>query len=277
VTRARRRIAGVATGALLLLAIIVTLFPVYWTVTTAFKTQRATFAVPPQLFPAEPTLQNFADVLARREFVSTLVTSIELTVASTALCLLVGGLAAYALARFRFPGSNLLQSAVLILRILPAITIIVPLYKIFATFGILDNLAAIIVVYATINLPFAIWLLASFMSQVPIVLEDAAQIDGASRLQLLYRVVLPLAAPGVIATSLFVAILAWNEFLVPVVLATTDAKPLSVFIAGFVGSRTIQWGELSAAASLAILPIIVFSIFVQRYLVTGLSLGALKE
>jgi multiple sugar transport system permease protein len=277
VTRARRRIAGVATGALLLLAIIVTLFPVYWTVTTAFKTQRATFAVPPQLFPVEPTLQNFADVLARREFVSTLVTSIELTVASTVLCLLVGGLAAYALARFRFPGSNLLQSAVLILRILPAITIIVPLYKIFATFGILDNLAAIIVVYATINLPFAIWLLASFMSQVPIDLEDAAQIDGASRLQLLYRVVLPLAAPGVIATSLFVAILAWNEFLVPVVLATTDAKPLSVFIAGFVGSRTIQWGELSAAASLAILPIIVFSIFVQRYLVTGLSLGALKE
>jgi multiple sugar transport system permease protein len=163
------------------------------------------------------------------------------------------------------------------LRILPAIALVVPLYKIFASLGMLDSLPAMAVVYTAINLPFAIWLLASFLTQVPTDLEDAGQVDGASRLQILRLIVIPLAAPGIMATSLFVAILAWNEYLVPVILGTTSVRPLSVFIASFVGSRSVEWGQLAAAASVAILPIVVFSLFVQRYLVGGLSMGALKE
>lgn len=268
--------SAIAIGAIVL-AMWAAIFPIYWTITTGLKTQRATFEQPPQLVPREPTLDHYLDVLGRPEFLSALTTSIVLTVTSTALCIVIGGLAAYALTRFRFPTARLLESAILVLRILPAIALVVPLYKIFATLSILDSLPALIFVYMAINLPFAVWLLASFLSQVPVDLEDAAQVDGASRLQVLLLVVLPLAAPGIIATSLFVAILAWNEYLVPVILGTTRVKPLSVFIAGFVGSRTVEWGQLSAAASLAILPIIVFSVIVQRYLVSGLSLGALKE
>ncbi len=259
------------------MAIVATLFPIYWTVTTALKTQRATFETPPQLIPSEPTLEHFATVTGRPDFISSFVTSLSLTATSTILCLLIGGLAAYALTRFRFPGASLLQSAILVMRILPAIALVVPLYKIFAMLGILDNLAAIVLVYTAINIPFAVWLLASFLSQIPIDLEEAGQIDGASRLQVLRLIVAPLAAPGIMATGLFVAILAWNEFLVPVILGTRAVRPLSVLIASFVGSRSIEWGELAAAASMAIIPILLLSLMVQRYLVSGLTLGALKE
>lgn len=120
------------------------------------------------------------------------------------------------------------------------------------------------------------WLLASFMAQVPVELEEAARVDGATRMQVLRLVVVPLASPGLVATLIFAGILAWNEFLVPVVLASSNNRPLPVYISAFVGARTVEWGQLAAAASMSILPIIVFSMFVQRYLVSGLAMGALK-
>ena len=276
-TARRRRLVLLGTVALVVVALFGTLFPIYWTVATAFKTARDTFSIPPQLVPANPTLDNFAKVLANPEFMPTLITSVEITIATTVLCVVIGGLAAYAVSRFRFPGAELLQSAILVLRILPAITIIVPLYKIFGSLRLLDQLPVMVLVYTALNLPFAVWLLVSFFAQLPLDLEEAALVDGASRMQVLRLIVLPLSAPGIIATGLFVAILAWNEFLIPIVLATTNAKPLSVFVAGFIGSRTVEWGQLAAAASLAMLPIIVFSLIVQRYLVSGLTLGAVKE
>jgi multiple sugar transport system permease protein len=275
----RTRRTATDLGALLLVgaALFGSLFPIYWTVTTALKTQRATFATPPQLVPEQPTLDNFAAVLARGDFTSSVTSSLVIALGATVLCVIVGGLAAYALVRTRFRGARLLAASVLALRILPAIAIVLPLYRIFAVLGILDNRLAMIVVYAALNLPFAIWLLASYLGQVPIDLEDAAQVDGATRLQVLRMVVLPISLPGVIATALFVAILCWNEFLIPVILTTTDAKPLSVFIASFVGSRTTAWGELAAAATLAILPIVIVAFLVQRYVLAGLTMGAVKE
>ena len=278
-SRRRKRGPAATAGRWTLLAIAVawTSFPIYWTLGTALKQRRDAFASPPQLVPTHPTLENFSSVITDGNFVHALLITLVLVVASSLVCLTAGGLAAYALVRFRFAGSQALQAALLALRVLPAVVLIIPVYTFFADTGLVDQLPAIALVYAAINLPFAIWLLTSFFREIPLELEEAARVDGASRLQTVRLVVLPLAVPGLVATGIFCSILAWNEFLVPVVLTNVNAKPLSVYIASFVGARTTDWGRLAAAASLSIVPIVVFAGVVQRYMVSGLTAGAVKQ
>jgi len=140
-----------------------------------------------------------------------------------------------------------------------------------------DNQWALILIYATINLPFAVWLMTGFIDQIPVEVEESARTDGASGLKLFVFVVFPLASPGIVATSIFVALLSWNEFLIPVLLAGEASKTLPVYISGFISARTLDWGPMAAASALAIIPIAVFTALIQRRLVTGLSSGAVKE
>ena len=276
-TRARKRVVNGLSYLGLLFATFIALFPVFWTVSTSIKQRDDTFAFPPKFFNFEPTLKNYAAIFETRGFWQTCLNTVVITLASTLLCVFISTLAAYALARSRhFRGRGSLEVGLVLIRAVPAIVIMVPLFQIISQLGLYDNHLMLIVMYAAVNLPFAVWLMISFVEQIPIALEQSAAVDGARRWQILVHVVLPLILPGMAATTIIVALLAWNEFLIPVMLAGNSAKTLPVFIAGFISARNLDWGPMAAASALAIVPITVLTVAAQRALVSGLSSGAIK-
>ncbi|MDH3292923.1 MAG: carbohydrate ABC transporter permease [Acidimicrobiia bacterium] len=257
---------------------LIALFPVFWTLSTSVKNRVDTFANPPRFFDFVPTWKNYQNLFDDAQFVTVLKNTLIMTVSSTILCLLIGGLAAYALARRpRFPGRRPLEVGLVLVRAMPGIVLLVPLFNLLSDLGLYDNRLALIALYAAINLPFAIWLLTSFLEHVPYELEESAQVEGANGWQLATRILLPLLGPGLSATAIFIALLSWNEFLIPVILAGESSKTLPVFISGFISNRTLDWGPMAAASSLAIIPIAFLTVVAQRWLVSGLSSGAVKE
>ena len=273
----KAQIGKAVSYTILLLAAFVALFPLFWTLSTSIKTRNDTFVLPPKFFSFEPTWKNYAAIFDTKGFGHIYLNTVVITLASTLLCVLVSTLAAYALARSpRFRSRRPLEVSLILVRAIPAIVIMVPLFTITSKLGVYDNHFALILMYAAVNVPFATWLMMSFVEQVPVTLEQSAAVDGAGRLQILWHVVLPLILPGMAATTIFVALLAWNEFLIPVMLAGNSAKTLPVFISGFISARNLDWGPMAAASSLAILPIAILTVLAQRWLISGLSSGAIK-
>jgi len=279
VSRANGSRAGrFAAYVLLVLAVTAALFPLFWTFSTSIKNRIASFAIPPRFFNFTPTLKNYRKLFATDSFWQVVWNTVFITVTSTIISVAVGTLAAYALARHRrFPGRRPFEATLVLVRALPGVVLIVPIYQLATRLGVYDNQWALILIYATINLPFAVWLMTGFIDQIPAEVEESARTDGASGLKLFAFVVFPLASPGIVATSIFVALLSWNEFLIPVLLAGEASKTLPVYISGFISARTLDWGPMAAASALAIVPIAVFTALIQRRLVTGLSSGAVKE
>ena len=264
---------------LLLLVTLGSLAPVYWLITISFKHEVDQFAVPPKWISFSPTLEHYADAFLARSFGLYLFNSFTVAVASTFCALLIGTLAAYSLARFRLPVKLDQKLALWILstRMFPAIVTAVPLFLIMRDLRLVNTRLSLIIVYTTFNLPFVVWMMRGFFAEIPRDLEEAAMVDGDSRLGALRRVVLPLVTPGLAATAVFCLIVSWNEFLFALVLTQTDdAMTLPVGIAGRVTQYGIKWGAMSAAAVVAMIPILAFAISVQKYLVRGLSLGAVK-
>jgi multiple sugar transport system permease protein len=270
--------ADVLTYTVLAVAVLLALFPIYWTIATSLKTRVDSFAVPPKFWGFDVTFENYRNLFSDPRFARVYLNTILVTFQSTLLAVAVGAFASYALARSpRFAGRRPLEVSLILLRAMPAVVLIVPLYELAAKVGLLGQMTTLVVVYAVFALPFAIWIMTPFFVGIPIELEESAQIDGASRLKTFRYVVLPLATPGLAATAIFVALLEWNEFLVPVVLGSERTKTLPVFISGFISARTLDWGPMAAASSLAIIPIVIVTVLVQRRLVSGLSAGALKD
>jgi multiple sugar transport system permease protein len=264
---------------LLVLALLVALAPVYWMITISLKTELDQFAVPPKWFWFTPTLQHYYDAFVTRSFGKYLITSAIVALVSTLCALVIGTLAAYALTRFRLPYNldRKLSLWILSTRMFPAIVTAVPLFLMMRDLRLLNTKASLIIVYTAFNLPFVVWMMRGFFAEVPRDLEEAALVDGDSRLGALVRVVLPLVSPGLAATAVFCLIVSWNEFLFALVLTQTDASmTLPVGIAGRVTQFEIKWGVMSAAAVVAMMPIMIFALAMQRYLVRGLSLGAVK-
>jgi multiple sugar transport system permease protein len=264
---------------LLMCAVLTALAPVYWLVTISFKHEVDQFAVPPKWFWFSPTLEHYTDAFVTRSFGQYLLNSLFVAVGSTMSALVIGTLAAYALARFRLPGQLDRKLALWILstRMFPAIVTAVPLFLIMRDLRLVNTRLSLIIAYTGFNLPFVVWMMRGFFAEVPRDLEEAAMVDGDSRLGALRRVVLPLVTPGLAATAVFCLIVSWNEFLFALVLTQTDgAMTLPVGIAGRVTQYGIKWGAMSAAAVVAMIPILAFAISVQKYLVRGLSLGAVK-
>lgn len=264
---------------LVLLAVVAALVPVYWMVTISLKNEVDQFAVPPRWFDFSPTLVHYKDAFLTRSFGQYLVTSAIVAVASSVCALILGTLAAYALARFRLPHKLDTRLALWILstRMFPPIVTAIPLFLMMRDLSLLNTKASLIIVYTAFNLPFVVWMMRGFFMEVPREMEEAAMVDGDSRLGALWRVVLPLVVPGLAATAVFCLIISWNEFLFALVLTQTDAAmTLPVGIAGRVTQYEIKWGVMSAAGVVAMIPILIFAMAVQRYLVRGLSLGAVK-
>ena len=273
-----RRTRITQTG-LLVLALVAALAPVYWMISISLKTEIDQFASPPKWFSFTPTLQHYYDAFVTRSFGQYLLTSAIVAVVSTACALVIGTLAAYALTRFHLPYNlgRKLSLWILSTRMFPAIVTAVPLFLMMRDLRLLNTRLALIIVYTAFNLPFVVWMMRGFFAEVPRDLEEAALVDGDSRLGALVRVVLPLVSPGLAATAVFCLIVCWNEFLFALVLTQTDAAmTLPVGIAGRVTQYEIKWGVMSAAGVVAMMPILAFALAMQRYLVRGLSLGAVK-
>ncbi len=252
-----------------------TMVPLLWLLSTSFKTRLDAFALPPKwLF--DPTFKNYAAVFGRGTFTDAYLHSLVAVVATTAFTLIFGISSGYALARVNTRGMRIMGFWVLAVRMVPPIVFAMPFYLLFREFGLLNTYPALVLVYMTITLPFATWLLAGYFRTIPVELEEAAMIDGTTRVGALFRVVLPAAKPGIATAAIFAFISSWNEFFYALIVSGPGTQPVSVAIQGFLSSAGVDFGQLSAAAVLVVLPVFVFSLFAQRGLVGGLTHGAVK-
>jgi N,N'-diacetylchitobiose transport system permease protein len=272
--RLLRRVALNLT-ALVVLALMV--FPVYWMVITAFKPGVDIQSYTPKFFPSPATLRNFTDAINRDYFWDVVKNSLIVVAVVTALSLVLAFLAALALAKFRFYGRRAFIVMVIVVQMVPLTALIIPLYILLSRAGQVDKLTGVIVTYLTFVLPFCIWTLRGFMLGVPKELEEAAMVDGSTRLGAFVRILLPLVAPGLVATSIFAFIQAWNEYIIAYVLLTSpENQTLPVWLAGFTTLRGTDWGSLMAAATLTALPVVAFFLLVHRRIAFGLTAGAVR-
>jgi multiple sugar transport system permease protein len=273
----RRRLWTVARAVLIVLAMFVTLVPVYWMVNTSLKAQVEVFTTPPTFWPENPTLDNYVNLFTRRHLGGYVVNSILIVGTAVLLSLVIGSLAGYSLARF---GSRLQQNLdfwVLAPRMIPPVALVVPLFLILQQLGLINKKLGLILVYAAFNLPFVAWMMRSFFQEIPADLEEAAMVDGAGRLRSFWDIVLPLAAPGLAATAIFSLIITYNEFFFALILTSTPAAAtLPVGTAALIGKTQTLYGEMAAAGLVAAVPLVIFALLVQRHLVRGLTMGAVK-
>jgi multiple sugar transport system permease protein len=269
------RTAAVLTALALVPILAWTLFPIYWIATASFKTELSLYARPPQwLF--SPILDNYRRVLTNIPFFEYLTNSLVIAAGTTVGSLVLGTLAGYGFARFAFPGSDAVRFLVLVTRMAPRMVLVVPYYLLMQRLGLLDTYTGLLVAYVSFALPFSIWLLIGFFADVPLEVEEAAMIDGCNRLSVLLRVVIPIAAPGLAVAAIFAFLVSWNEFLFALILSGVRAKTLPVVIAGLSTDVGPLYGEMSAAAVMVMLPNIAMTLLLQRYVVKGLTLGAVK-
>jgi len=271
---------------LLALYMVYTLVPIVWLFLSTVQTEASLLTLPTQIIPSDVTLRNYVDIFkpaafgqnsGESTFLLALRNSVIVCIGTTAVAMIFGTLAAYAFARFNIPQKRTLLLIVLGSQLLPAISIIIPLFRMFKNAGLLDSLLALILAYSTFSMPFVVWIMAGYFQSVPRELEDAARIDGASRFQAFVRVALPLALPGLSATAVFTLLNAWDEFFFALIFTSTYAsKTLPVALAEFIGRHSVNWGLLVTGGFIASIPPIAISLLFYRYIVSGLSAGGIK-
>ena len=263
---------------------LVTLFPIFWMVSTAFKPPSELFSLTPHPLPLHPTLRNFSELMNGHaaglgiSFWTFARNSLLVTVVTVVLASLVSLLAAVAVARFRFRFRVSILIMLLVVQMLPAQAMVIPLFVDFRGIGLLDSLVGLILIYSAQALPISIWLLRNFVAAVPKDLEEAAAIDGAGPLRVFWRILFPLVAPGLVATSIFAFITAWNEFIFALTFLGTDQGKytLPIYVQYFFGRGSADWGGIMAASTLYTIPVMAFFLIVQRRMVGGLVAGAVK-
>ncbi len=273
--RLLRQINQVIVYVLVLLSVLLSIAPILYLAITSFKEPELTFAIPP-VWNFKPTLQNYQEVLSSTNFDRYFLNSVITALATTAIALVLGTLAAYGFSRFRFRGRFWLRMSSLVPQMLPPIAIVVPLYVLFSRLDWIDTRQSLIISYLTFTIPLSIWMMVGFFDDVPIELEEAAMIDGCSRFGALMRASLPLALPGMAATAILAFLYCWNEFLYAVILTGRNARTLPVIITSFMTNKSVLWGRIAASGTLVLVPVLIFALVAQRYLVRGLARGAVK-
>jgi multiple sugar transport system permease protein len=283
--RTRRLIRKLLLFALTLPLLAFIYFPILWLFSASISTRSELLSVPPHWIPQHPTFKNYLDILLpgasaseiSRTMAVTLVNSLKVASAVTLICLVVGALAAYALVRISFRHNQAVMMGILGTRMIPEVSLIVPLFILATRLQLIDKPAVLIITYLTFSLPFAIWLLAAFFQTIPVELEDAARIDGCSRLATLFRIIMPISTPGLVSTALFVFLLAWDEFFYALIFTNTlAAKTAPVAISEFVGRYVTDINAMMAGGMLVALPPVLLAMIFQRFIVSGLSTGAVK-
>jgi multiple sugar transport system permease protein len=261
---------SVASAALILV-------PILWMVSAGLRPIKEILSYPPTLLPKMLTFQYFARILASPMYRQYFLNSAVLALTTLGLALVLGSLAAYGFSRYRFPGGRAMLMGILALLMLPRVTLIVPYFRLAHLVGLYDTLPGLIIVNTAFLLPMSTWLLKGYFDSLPEELEEAAMVDGCVRVQTLWKIMLPLAVPGLIGVGTFVFIGSWNEYLLAVVLTETPrAQTLTVGLAAFFGQYVRDWNGIMALSTLASLPLVVIFVFLQRWVVQGLSSGAIK-
>jgi ABC-type glycerol-3-phosphate transport system permease component len=277
-SRGRRRsvLSRVVSHAILCLIALFALAPLLWAISSAFKPD-SEIMTSLSLIPSAPTFEHFRVVIEETQFGLWFRNSLVVALGTTALSVVIGSLAGYAMSRWRFRGHGLYGNALLVVQMFPAVMLAIPLYLLLSRYGLIDSLWALLVTYLTFALAFSVWMLKGYFDGIPKELEEAALIDGASRLQALWHVILPVAGPGVVTVAVFSFLLSWNEFFFAYVfLASNQNFTLSLGMYGFIQQFTTQWGNIMAAGVLTTLPVLVFFFLLQRALTRGLVAGATK-
>lgn len=272
----RQQAGNILTYAGLLLLIVVFLFPILWILGISFKDRLQTFTNPP-LFLWEPTLANYEAVLGRALFLPALINSLVTSMSAVLLSIVVGAPAAYAMARVKFRGRTVVYYALLLMRMLPPIAVLIPMFMLFDAMGLKNTTLSLVLAYTTFSLPLVVWVMRSFFEDLPLEIEESSTMDGAGRWQTFLYIVLPLSRPGLVAISILCLLLAWNDFLFAAVLTNNATQTLPVLLASYSTADTgVDWGQLAAAGILVVAPVLIISMFAQRHLVAGLSAGAMK-
>ena len=273
----RRRTRQLGWNLLGVLVLAVMVFPVYWMVATAFKPGQQILSYTPHWIPTHPTLSNFRDAIHQPFFWNAVKNSLIVVSAVVALSVVLAFLASLALAKFHFYGRKAFIVLILGVQMVPLAALIIPLYILMSRLGQIDKLTGVIAMYLTFVLPFTVWTMRGFLLGIPKELEEAAMVDGATRFGAFVRVLLPLVGPGLVATSIFAFIQAWNEFIIAYVfLHTPEKQTLMVWLASFTTLRGTDWGPLMAGATLCALPVVIFFLLVQRRIAFGLTAGAVR-
>jgi multiple sugar transport system permease protein len=275
--QSRSKLTGIAAYVIVALVILWTVFPLYWLVITAFKPLEEFMAYPPTFWPSQWTLDNFVEGLIRQQGAPAILDSAVIAVGTFVLSMAVGVPAAYSIARYKTGGDDL-SFTVLSMRFMPPIVPSVAFFLIAAKLGILDTYLLLILVNSMANIPFVVWIMKGFFEEIPYSIEEAAQVDGASWLRLFKDHVLPLAAPGLVAVSLFCFIFAWNELLFATILTGRTIQPFTKVVPGVnIGHVEPHWGAIAALGLLVIIPIVILSFYLQKYIVRGMTYGAIRE
>lgn len=258
-------------------AVVVFLFPLVWILSVSLKGPTEQFVVPPTVVPVEPTLENYHRLLAETNFLRYILNSLGIAFATVLLALSIGAPAAYAMARFKLLSGPIVSAMVLLVYMFPPILLGIPLFVIFARLGLADSYLGLVLAHTTFALPFVVWMLRDFFLAVPFEIEEAALVDGCTRWRVLWGIVMPIASPGLVACGIFTFILSWNDYIYALILMKSEShKTISLGIALFIDSSTIEPGLMMAGAALITVPVLVGFMFVQRYLVQGLAVGAIK-
>ena len=271
---------------LLMIPVLLFIFlPVLWLFSASLSNQVELFTVPPHWIPQHPTLQNYADIFfpsqaassVPRTFAVALLNSMKIASAVTLICIFIGSLAAYALVRIPFGLNRSIQLGLIATRMIPEVSLILPLFIIASSLQLINKPIVLILTYMSFALPYSIWLMAAYFQTVPIELEDAARLDGCSRLGILFRIVMPISVPGLVSTAMFVFLLAWDEFFYALIFTSTlAAKTVPVAIAEFIGRYVVNVNGMMAGGILAAIPPVLIALLFQRYIVSGMTAGAVK-
>jgi multiple sugar transport system permease protein len=251
------------------------LFPVYWIVLTSLKPIKEINSATPSFIFA-PTGENYWELFTKFDFARVLMNSLVITFVSCFVVIVLAVLAAYALGRMKVPGEKHIALWILSLRFLPPIAVAIPFYIQWQDLHLLDTYLGMILIYVAFNLPFAIWMMRGFLADVPVALEEAALLDGLTRLQIIRRIVVPVVMPGIASTAIFTFVFTWNEYLMALMLTAFKSVTVPVTIAKFVQPYTVLWGSLSAAVVIQVVPMLVVVFLLQRHIVRGMTLGAVK-
>lgn len=271
------RLLNMLSYAVVLVIVVFTVSPIVWTFLTSLKPEADIITTEMQYFPQRVTFDNYINLWSRSNFPALIGNSLITTVLTLIMCLTLGTLASYSLSRYRFRGRGALLLFYLVIRMFPVVLLIVPLFIVLRNLKLLDSQFGLALAYSTFLLPLCVWMMKGFFDAVPPDLEDAARVDGCTRLEALVRIVLPLVRSGLVATAIFVAISAWNEYLFALMLTTSQrSRTWPVGLQLMVGEFQLPWGTFSAGGIISIIPVIIFFAFIQQSIIRGITAGAIK-
>ncbi len=251
--------------------------PYVWMMLTSIKTEADIAAFPVRYLPTVVTFEHYRVLLEKTSFAGNLANSFVIALGAVALGLSVSIPAAYAFSRFRFPGRKALMTQFLVINMFPIVLIIIPLFVLMRQMGLLDTFMGVILGHSTFAIPFSVWMLTSYMNAIPPELDEAARIDGASRIQTLVLILLPVVMPGVVTTGIYIFVTSWNEYLFAMMLSGQNVRTVTVALQLFIGEFSVQWGLLTAGGTLIAIPVTLLFLMIQKRLVGGLTSGAVKS